>query len=80
MQKPPKAASQEGTVYSYTYRELSDRISSEPSEPPPQPKKQSSSSQPRKDVYDAQYRIITPPYRASQEPNDQDEDNEENWI
>lgn len=80
VQKPPKAVSQEGTVYSYTYRELSDRVSSQPSPEPPKPKEKPPSSQPRKEVYDAQYRVITPPYRASQEPNDEDEDNEENWI
>ncbi len=80
VQKPPKAVSKEGSVYSYTYRELSDRISFEPSEKPPQPKKKSPSSQPSGDVYDAKYRIITPPYRPSQEPNDEEEDNEENWI
>ena len=62
VKKPPKAVSQEGTVYSYTYRELSDRISSQPSPDSPKPKKQPSSSQPSRDVYDAQYRIITPPY------------------
>lgn len=80
VEKPPKATSQEGTVYSYTYGELSDRISSQPSPEPPKPKKKPSSSQPGGDVYDAQYRIITPPYQPSQEPNNEDEDNKENWI
>ena len=80
VQKPPKVASQEGTVYSYTYRELSDRPSSQPYPEPPKPKKKPPSSQPRKDVYDAQYRVITPPYTPFQEPNDEDEDYEENWI
>lgn len=85
IQQPPKTASQEGTVYSYTYRELSDRVSSDPSQSPPklEKKPQSSSSQTRGDVYDAQYRIITPPYQPSQESNDEDgenEEDEENWI
>ncbi len=31
VQKPPKAVAQEGTVYSYTYKELSDRSPSQPS-------------------------------------------------
>ncbi|MGK7956646.1 MAG: LapA family protein [Crocosphaera sp.] len=82
VQKPPKAVAQEGTVYSYTYKELSDR---RPSQPPPEPpksetEKKTPSPQRNRDVYDAQYRIITPPYRPSQQSNNEDEENEENWI
>ncbi|MDJ0728603.1 MAG: LapA family protein [Crocosphaera sp.] len=80
VQKPPKAVSQEGTVYSYTYGELSDRTSSQPSPNPPKLEKKPPSPQPSGDVYDAQYRIITPPYRPSQVSNDEDGENEENWI
>ncbi len=81
-QQPPKTVSQEGTVYSYTYRELSDRVASESPENSPQSEKKPPSTQPNGDVYDAQYRIITPPYQPSQE-SDEDRDNEEdeeNWI
>ncbi len=82
-QQPPKTVSQEGTVYSYTYRELSDRsdrVSSEPPVTPPKAENKPPSPQNRGDVYDAQYRIITPPYQPSQESNDEDGENEENWI
>ncbi|EAZ91040.1 hypothetical protein CY0110_27550 [Crocosphaera chwakensis CCY0110] len=88
-QQPPRTVSQEGTVYSYTYRELSDRSDRVASEPPPNPPKSEQSEDktppppPNGDVYDAQYRIITPPYQPSQESNDEDEENEEdpeNWI
>ncbi|MEL4895104.1 LapA family protein [Crocosphaera sp. Alani8] len=80
VKKPPKTSSQEGTVYSYTYRELSDRVPSQPSSDPPESDKKPSSSQQSRDVYDAQYRIITPPYQPLQDTQDGDEQDEGNWI
>lgn len=78
-QPPPKSASQQGTVYSYTYRELSDRISATPPQDPPNVEKEASSPNPNKNkkVYDAEYRVITPPYRPAQASDDEDE---ESWI
>lgn len=81
-QQPPKTSSQEGTVYSYTYRELSDRTPSDPPVTSPKSENKPPSPRPKGDVYDAQYRVITPPYQPSQESNDEDGENEdnENWI
>ena len=78
-QPSPTKASQEGTVYSYTYRELSDRISATPPQDPPKVEKETSSSSPNpnKKVYDADYRVITPPYQPPQESEDEDD---ESWI
>lgn len=77
VQQPPKTVSQEGTVYSYTYRELSDRRYPNPPEDPRNIEKKPSSPNPKKKVYDAQYRVITPPYSPPQESDDEDE---ESWI
>ncbi|MEB3312308.1 MAG: hypothetical protein VKJ02_18940 [Snowella sp.] len=60
----PKAASRQGTIYSYTYRESSDRA------PQPQP----TANNP---VYDANYRVINPPSRP---PESTDFDDEEDWV
>ncbi|MGK7932462.1 MAG: hypothetical protein AB4041_13660 [Microcystaceae cyanobacterium] len=56
---PPQKTTREGSVYTYTYREKGDR---------PAPPTANSSDQ----VYDANYRVITPP---SNEPEP-----EEDWI
>ncbi|MGK7941356.1 MAG: LapA family protein [Crocosphaera sp.] len=80
VQQPPKTASQEGTVYSYTYGELSDRISATPPPDPPKVEKKPSSANANnanKKVYDADYRVITPPYRTPQRSDDEEE---ESWI
>ena len=84
VQQPPQTSSQEGTVYSYTYGELSDRAKK--SAPPPDPpivekkppvveKKPSS----KDGVYEAKYRVITPPYQPNQD-TDTDDDEEESWL
>lgn len=55
----PKTHSQSGSVYSYSYRETD--------------KKQSGVG--KSDVvYDANYRVITPPYQKSPEPSEDEED------
>ncbi|MDJ0599843.1 MAG: LapA family protein [Crocosphaera sp.] len=74
VQQPPKTSSREGTVYSYTYRELSDRPKSDPPQDSPVVEKKSS---PNDQVYEAKYRVITPPYRPSP---DADDDEDESWI
>lgn len=63
----PKASSQQGTIYSYTYREKSQKSDKQDQANPP------------KTVYDADYRVITPPYpQETESPLDQDEP--EDWI
>ncbi len=90
VQQPPKTVSREGTVYSYTYRELSDRVSSPPPSDPvpldqphedrdPQVEKKPPATNPGGEVYDANYRIITPPYQPSQDRSP-DEEEDETWI
>lgn len=63
----PKAASRQGTIYSYTYRESSDRA----------PKSQPAPSSANNPVYDANYRVINPPSRP---PESNDFDDEEDWV
>jgi hypothetical protein len=71
----PKTTSQEGTIYSQTYREprdaasrLRDRTAEKPSSKP------STANQ----VYDANYRVINPPLRPV-EPSNVEEDDED-WL
>ncbi|MGK7960592.1 LapA family protein [Crocosphaera sp.] len=83
VQQPPQTSSQEGTVYSYTYGELSDRVrESDPPQNPPVVEKQPpmmDKKPPTNDgVYEAKYRVITPPYRSDQDTDDDDE--KESWI
>ncbi|MEA5510891.1 LapA family protein [Crocosphaera sp. UHCC 0190] len=90
MPQTPKTVSREGTIYSYTYRELRDRqdpiASPEPESPPSPPETPPTpppKSEPINEVYDANYRVITPPYQTP--PNslnsdfDENED-EESWV
>ncbi|MEA5532685.1 LapA family protein [Crocosphaera sp. XPORK-15E] len=90
MPQTPKTVSRQGTIYSYTYRELSDRrdpIPPQEQEIPPSPSDTSPTpppkSNPTNQVYDANYRVITPPYQTPpNSPNSEfDEDeNEEGWV
>lgn len=75
----PKTSTQEGTIYTYTYKEPRDRKKASP--PKPQPEVQ---SEPRQiaeekpnDVFDVNYRLITPP--RSPDENLPDDDDEE-WL
>lgn len=83
----PKTASRQGSVYSYTYRESSSRSTDvvKPTETPQDtkpkdstPPSDSSPKKPSNSVYDANYRIITPPQPET--PNSQREEGEEDWI
>ncbi len=58
-QQEPKASNQTGSVYSYSYRE--------------QDKKQSGVGK-TDAVYDANFRVITPPYKAPSEPEADEDD------
>lgn len=65
----PTTTTRQGSIYSYTYRELRDS----PPEPEPTPPKK----QPSESVYDANYRVVTPPYRSTSN-SDGEEDDE--WV
>ena len=85
VQKPPQTESHEGTIYSYTYRELRDRPDSlsEPDVTPPSTQTEetrSPKSPPNNQVYDANYRIITPPYKTPSDDSGDNDEDEESWI
>ncbi|PZV21182.1 MAG: hypothetical protein DCF12_21740, partial [Snowella sp.] len=71
----PKTTSQQGTIYSQTYREPRTAA-----EIPPDRTTEKSSSKPSSSnqVYDANYRVINPPLRPI-EPNNVEEDDED-WL
>lgn len=64
----PKTSSQQGTIYSYTYREQGDR----------NPEKQTPKPPVSNQVRDANYRVINPPLRSVQPVNL--EDDEDDWL
>lgn len=77
-EQTPQRSDRQGSIYSYTYREARDKI-----EKPERPHQESQTRSTDKSdrVYDANYRIITPPYQGSpertiEEENDEDED----WV
>jgi hypothetical protein len=65
----PKTSTQEGTIYTYTYKEPRDRQKA------PSPESKQLSEKKPEAVFDVNYRLITPP----SSPNSQDDDDEE-WI
>jgi hypothetical protein len=65
VQQTPQTKSRSASLYSYKYRERSQI------RPKFKPK-----SQPKDEVYDANYRVITPPYRDNNQPINEDEDEE----
>jgi hypothetical protein len=71
----PKTTSQEGTIYSQTYREPR----SEPAIPRDRtPEKSLSKPSNPNQVYDANYRVINPPLRPVEPSNVEEED--EDWL
>ena len=85
VQQPPKKASRQGSVYSYTYRELREFEDSPPPQdsvqpPPKKPGTPRSKSNTGDQVYDANYRILTPPYRNSQESSTFDDSEDKDWV
>lgn len=63
VQKQPKSISQKGSVYSYGYREPTDKVSDKTDK-----------------VYDANYRVIQPPYRENTEQQTKIDEEEEDWV
>lgn len=64
VKQEPKASSQNGSVYSYSYRDT-----------------ENSGVGKADDIYDANYRVITPPYQPAAQTSQktQTSDNEEDW-
>lgn len=85
VQQFPKKASRQGSVYSYTYRELRDSedgsLFNESVKPPPKKQENPKSKSKNVDqIYDANYRILTPPYRNDQEYSNFDQEEDQDWI
>ena len=85
VRQPPRKAFHQGSIYSYTYRELRDsensRLSQESVEPlPNKPETLESNNKTVDRVYDANYRVLTPPYRKDQESSNFDQEEEQDWI
>ena len=85
VQQSPKKASRQGSIYSYTYRELHDSedgpLFNESIKP--SPKKQENPNSKSKvvdQIYDANYRILTPPYHNVQESSNFDQEEDQDWI
>ena len=85
VRQPARKAFRQGSIYSYTYRELHDSKDSplfqksvEPSSKKPEILESKSKTVDR--VYDANYRVLTPPYRKDQESSNFDQEEEQDWI
>ncbi|XLQ11653.1 MAG: LapA family protein [cyanobacterium endosymbiont of Epithemia adnata isolate EadnSB Bon19] len=85
VRQPPRKAFHKGSIYSYIYRESHD--------PKDSPIFQESVKSPSKkqdtlelrnktvdQVYDASYRVLTPPYRNDQESSNFDQEEDQDWI
>jgi hypothetical protein len=81
----PTNVSRTGSIYSYTYREESDRQRErrrdfqQPEERKEKVSEKETESNKIDRVYDVNYRVITPPYRDTSRQSPQEEDEEE-WI
>jgi hypothetical protein len=79
VEQQPKITNRTGSVYSYVYRE--------PRQAPKQPeveeveeREKTQNKENRRDrVYDADYRVIRPPYKENTEPSS-DRDDDEDWV
>ncbi|XHU95987.1 MAG: LapA family protein [cyanobacterium endosymbiont of Rhopalodia gibba] len=86
----PRKAFHQGSIYSYTYRERHDSEDSDSEDSSlfqesvkPPPKKQETLELKNKtveQVYDASYRVLTPPYRKDQESSNFDQEEDQDWI
>ncbi|WAL62330.1 hypothetical protein [Thermocoleostomius sinensis] len=63
----PETQRQSGSVYSVSYRRADGSTSPLPPPPPPPPRPNPNSVSKPSEVYDAEYRVITPPYRPDLE-------------
>jgi uncharacterized integral membrane protein len=75
VEQQPKTVTRTGSTYSYTYREPKDKPDKEKEATTKIQKEERKSDR----VYDANYRVIRPPYRDNVDRDRQDEDNED-WI
>jgi hypothetical protein len=76
-EQQPKSSTRTGSVYSYVYREPKDRQDKEQDkEESKQDKEEDNSDR----VYDANYRVILPPYQNTQEQRTRENEDEEDWI
>jgi hypothetical protein len=75
-EQQPKSATRTGSVYSYVYREPKDRQEKEESQQDRQDKEEDNSDR----VYDANYRVILPPYQNTQKQQTREDEDEEDWI
>ncbi|AFY79674.1 hypothetical protein Ple7327_4578 [Pleurocapsa sp. PCC 7327] len=75
-EQQPKSATRTGSVYSYVYREPKDRQDREESKQDRQDKEEDNSDR----VYDANYRVILPPYQNTQKQQTREDEDEEDWI
>ncbi len=66
----PQTPPREPSIYSYT----------PPKAPEPQPEQPKKPKSETKDIYDANYRVITPPYSKGNKTDTQNENEEEDWI
>ncbi|BBA80254.1 hypothetical protein RGRSB_1888 [cyanobacterium endosymbiont of Rhopalodia gibberula] len=85
VQQSPRKASRQGSIYSYTYRELHDSednsLFQKSVELPPKKQETLESKNETVDqVYDASYRVLTPPYRKDQESSNSDQEEDQDWI
>ncbi|MGP0127760.1 MAG: LapA family protein [cyanobacterium endosymbiont of Rhopalodia musculus] len=85
VRQPPRKASRQGSIYSYTYRELGESKDSplfqESVDPPPKkPEILESENKTVDQVYDANYRVLTPPYRKDKESSNFDQEEDQDWI
>ncbi|WP_267384290.1 LapA family protein [Cyanobacterium sp. uoEpiScrs1] len=81
----PKKVSCQGSIYSYTYRELRDSENSsllrESVKPPPKkPETLKSKNKTVDQVYDANYRVLTPPYCENQKSSNCNQEEDQDWI
>jgi uncharacterized integral membrane protein len=61
----PTNVQRSGSTYSYTYREASDRSLEKKEEPR---------------IYDANYRMINPPYKSVEDSEEKKDEDDEDWI
>jgi hypothetical protein len=74
VEQKPKTSTRTGSVYSYVYREPRERPEKE--KDTDKPKQENKSDR----VYDADYRVIRPPYRETLDQQTRQDEEEEDWI
>lgn len=76
VEQQPKTSTRTGSVYSYTYREPKDK-QDKAKEPTTKIQKEERKSD---RVYDANYRVIRPPYRENVETQKRQDEEDEDWL